>query len=280
MNENWITVGKMAKMNNISAQALRMYCDMNLIKPVHISEETGYRYFDIRQSYIIDTIIFLQQLGFSLKDIYACFSSNSTHLFQEILLDSLTKIQQQKNELEITEKTINKLTNQIDTYSQITSINTIYFEHLPEQFFHFYEIEKVDFHESNGIVFEKLLRQAKDYIREANVSLSYFYNAGSTISKEDTLKGIYQSNKIFILGDSKSILQLDYGVFPAGLYACILFEEFHDEIYYRELLLNTIKERKLEIIGDLICEPVLEVPFFENIDRKSLLRMRIQVKEE
>lgn len=39
------SIGEIAKLFNISTQTLRLYDRIDLLKPSHINEETGYRYY-------------------------------------------------------------------------------------------------------------------------------------------------------------------------------------------------------------------------------------------
>lgn len=44
------TIGKMAKLNNVTERTLRLYDKMGLFKPAYVDEHNGYRLYDIGQS--------------------------------------------------------------------------------------------------------------------------------------------------------------------------------------------------------------------------------------
>ena len=54
--ENYLTIGQMAKLNRISEQTLRLYEKKGLLPPAAKDESTGYRFYDIRQSAVLDMI--------------------------------------------------------------------------------------------------------------------------------------------------------------------------------------------------------------------------------
>ena len=45
MDEVLLKIGELADFSGISTKALRVYEKMELIKPVKVDEETGYRYY-------------------------------------------------------------------------------------------------------------------------------------------------------------------------------------------------------------------------------------------
>ena len=64
-----LSIGKMAKVNRVTIATLRLYDEMGLLRPSYIDTETGYRYYDIRQTSRLDFIRYMRELGLSLSDI-------------------------------------------------------------------------------------------------------------------------------------------------------------------------------------------------------------------
>ncbi|CDM70228.1 MerR family transcriptional regulator [Clostridium bornimense] len=62
-------IGLFSQMNKITIKALRHYDEIGLLKPEHIDEFTGYRYYSSAQLPILHEIIALRQIGFSLEEI-------------------------------------------------------------------------------------------------------------------------------------------------------------------------------------------------------------------
>jgi len=73
MNDNsdvqLLKIGELAALAGISVKALRVYEKKNIIKPVEVDENTGYRYYSPDQFQLIEGLLVLQDMGFSLNDI-------------------------------------------------------------------------------------------------------------------------------------------------------------------------------------------------------------------
>jgi len=69
MDYTRLTIGQMAKLNNISTQTLRYYDQIGLLKPRFYDEDNKYRYYSIKQCAVLDAIIHMQSLKLSLSQI-------------------------------------------------------------------------------------------------------------------------------------------------------------------------------------------------------------------
>lgn len=52
MNNDYLSIGEMAKMNHITVTTLRLYDELDLLKPVYVNPETNYRYYDINKMHV------------------------------------------------------------------------------------------------------------------------------------------------------------------------------------------------------------------------------------
>ncbi len=62
-------IGLFSQMNKVTIKALRYYDEIGLLKPAHIDEFTGYRYYTSDQLPILHEVLALRQMGFSLDEI-------------------------------------------------------------------------------------------------------------------------------------------------------------------------------------------------------------------
>lgn len=62
-------IGLFSQMNKVTIKALRHYDEIGLLKPAHIEDFTGYRYYSSEQLPILHEILALRQMGFSLNEI-------------------------------------------------------------------------------------------------------------------------------------------------------------------------------------------------------------------
>lgn len=62
-------IGLFSKMNRITTKTLRHYDEIGLLKPAHVDDLTGYRYYASEQLPILHKIMTLKQMGLGLTDI-------------------------------------------------------------------------------------------------------------------------------------------------------------------------------------------------------------------
>ena len=62
-------IGEFSSMSKTTIKTLRYYEKENLIKPVYIDQNTGYRYYETSQLVELSKIISLRQIGISIIDI-------------------------------------------------------------------------------------------------------------------------------------------------------------------------------------------------------------------
>ena len=62
-------IGEFSSLAKTTIKTLRYYEKENLLKPVYIDLNTGYRYYETSQLIEISKIIALRQIGISIKDI-------------------------------------------------------------------------------------------------------------------------------------------------------------------------------------------------------------------
>ena len=67
--KEYYSIGETAKLLGVSTQTLRYYDRENILKPVRINDQTGYRYYSYTQFHVIDRIKYLQGFGLSLEEI-------------------------------------------------------------------------------------------------------------------------------------------------------------------------------------------------------------------
>ena len=89
-NKNgFLTISEFAKLRGVTSETLRHYDRTGLLKPVHIDEQTGYRYYSILQYEQLGTIKELRQLGFSIDAISEYFKERNVAKSIEMLDHSL-----------------------------------------------------------------------------------------------------------------------------------------------------------------------------------------------
>ncbi len=118
-HSEYLSVGEISKLCNVSKRTLRYYDEIDLLKPEFQDQETGYRYYTKNQVFIVAVIHDLKTLGFSLQKIKELVHNNN--------VDQLLNIyHNQKNELEdkiIHLKTnLEKILNRIDIFTKVSAV--------------------------------------------------------------------------------------------------------------------------------------------------------------
>ena len=78
-----LKIGELAALAGISVKALRVYEKKNVIKPVRVDEGSGYRYYSAGQLEQVESLMELQDMGFSLAEIEQILSGERSK--EEIL---------------------------------------------------------------------------------------------------------------------------------------------------------------------------------------------------
>ena len=83
-----MTSGEIAKQAGVSPKALRIYDEKGLLKPVDISEG-NYKLYDKSSLIILEKIIALKHIGFSLEEIKTNLENDDLSSIKEILENQL-----------------------------------------------------------------------------------------------------------------------------------------------------------------------------------------------
>ena len=80
-----LSIGEMSKLTGISIQALRYYECKNIIKPVYINPDSGYRYYSPNQIFFIQLISNCVSLDIPLKELHSVFNKNDMDGLREFI---------------------------------------------------------------------------------------------------------------------------------------------------------------------------------------------------
>lgn len=94
----YMSIGKISKLKNVSIKSLRYYDQIGILKPAFVNTETNYRYYTEDQLYLLDAITVCIKLGIPLRDLNNYVENDSINL-QKLLYDG--KILAEQKILEI-----------------------------------------------------------------------------------------------------------------------------------------------------------------------------------
>ena len=94
MSERY-TIGEAAKKLQVSTRTLRFYEEKDLVGPAY-TERNGYRFYEKDQIRQLELILFLKELGFSLKQIKILIQDEHGNQSLELLLKEQYQDNQRK----------------------------------------------------------------------------------------------------------------------------------------------------------------------------------------
>ncbi len=273
----YLTIGKMAKLNKISEQTLRLYDKMGLLSPCEKGTENGYRYYNIKQSAKLDMIQYMKSLGISLKDIKQQFDCMEPLLLTSILYQKSDQINRQISELKYQQRAIERTIDSFERYENSPPDGTILVEYIPKR--RMYCIDSgVNLYDFGIEVYEKILRELKYSLAADNLPQIYFCNAGSILRQNNLEQRRFISTEVFVFVDKEYVSEELITIVPANTYLCIYCNKFEKEKEYVARLINTVEERGYTICGDYLCEAISDIPVINDNERGMFLRLQVPIK--
>lgn len=278
MQNNLLSIGKMAEMNHITVATLRLYDEMNLLKPRYIDEMTGYRYYDISQNARLDMIAYMKELGMSLAEIQDVLEKEDITLIETILVQKNEQLYEQMRELKARHNAVERAIASIERYRKSPTKGTISLEYIDRRYTYGQPCTD-NFYEKDIVSFEKELLSLRKTLSDQGFSQVHSYNVGTSITEENFLQEKFIPQDTFIFANYKDkVNNPDVKVLDSGMFACIYLDSFDEEIDYAKKLLAFCKERNWLISGDYICEVLTEFNVFDSEKRNMFLRLQVPVK--
>ncbi|BAB07215.1 MerR family transcriptional regulator [Halalkalibacterium halodurans] len=269
--KNQFPIGEMAKLHNTSIKTLRYYDEIGLLKPDYIDPNNGYRYYSTEQFEHLNTIHYLKELGFSLKEI-------KKHLEDRDIDGFLTLLEKQKELTEAKIKELERINRRFE--NRIHDIK--WARHIEEL-----GIVTIKDMEKRKIVrlketirsepeLEITLRQLEN--KSKMTSSIFIGGVGLTVSMRNIKSNKFNEyNSIFILIED-DIQNPLVATLQEGKYACIYFRgNHHDSPKYYKALLNYIQTNNLHMIGDAIERTIIDHYISESKD-DYLTEIQIPIK--
>lgn len=273
-----IPIGKMASANRVTIATLRLYDQMGLLKPAYIDPDSGYRYYNIKQTSRLDFIRYMRELDLSLADIQSILEKEDITLIEEKLIEKNNQIHQQLRELKAMREAVDRTIQSIERYRKSPASGTISLEFIDQRYI-LYTPCKVNFYEAGIEAYEKTIQELRAGLMEKGLPQLLSYSLGTSILKKDFEEGRFIADKVFIFGDrnlenyGENIRLLD-----SGMYACIYLDNFNDEISCALRLKDYCREHGYALDGDYICEELTEFNVFDMKQRSMYLRLQIPVR--
>ncbi len=274
-----LTIGKMAKMNGISEQTLRLYDKIDLVSPCQVNSETGYRYYNIKQCAQLDMIQYMKALGMNLNQIKECFEDQDVDRFKEVLRLQKQNIQKQIEALTHAERTIDRAIEGYRRYEVAPREETPVFEYQKARRIFCYDT-KINAYSYGMEYYEQVLRALKKNYVLHRFPMSYFCNVGSIIRHDCFMKRELIANEVFVFIDDEFESVDGVEIIPEGMYVCLYCDGFNREEEGLKKLMEYIFSHNYKIAGDCYSEILVELPTNNNYDRKAFFKLQVMIKRD
>lgn len=272
---NRLTIGKMAKFNNVTTQALRLYDEIGLLKPAIIGEN-GYRYYDISQCARLDMIQHMKSLGMELRTIKQQLDKKDLSLLKNILEQKKDDIERQIRELKYQRRAIDRTIAAYDLFESAPPDGTIVLQYIGKRLL--YKLDYgINFYDYGIDMYEEILRKLKNDMLSQHLPHIYFSRAGTILKKENLEARQFSATEFFVFIDKDYVPAELHTPLPGGMYLCIYCNGFEREREYTLRLLDEIETHGYTVQGDCICEVIIDSPVFEESRRDMFFRIQVPI---
>ena len=232
---NYLTIGQMAKINQISSRALRVYQDAGLITPEHVDENTKRRYYDVHQSSRLDLIVHLQQMGFSLEAIREIVESQDVEELRRRVLAQQQRIIDKQRELRLAEHAAESLVESCSLYLERPALGKIFLERLPQRKVTVFDMPSMPtdlpYEIGSSGYYEWLFREVKAQVVEKGLPLTFFHDVCSFYDDEILSGRSKEIRRCFVTipGDEHFGNLANFEQLPGGMHLVVYLDKAYSE---------------------------------------------------
>lgn len=264
MKNNELLIGQMAKLNHTTLATLRYYDKMELLSPVYVNPDTGYRYYDIRQCLIFHIIQHNRALNMSLKETRELMGCSDFERIRENIQKKQDETAKALAELQMRYEELDRALGWLDHFCHRPPDGLIQMGFITSEYVYMEKARRNYVLEDIGSVIydvsfleEKLLKKG---FKEGYPDFAFV-----TLKLDDVIHQRYRTDKlgIIIQGENKEVegvekLQSSTGVF-------VYFENFSKLRMYAERVIAFCHEHNYRPVDDMRCQliGVLNVSDFE-----------------
>ena len=240
MEKKHLTIGKTAKLMNVTIKALRFYDKIGLLKPGYIDPETNYRYYRFDQLMSIDLIKAARNLDISPNALVPYFTEKNTDQLIGLMRNHKDMLEEKMKQLSKTIDQIETIEKHLEVSANTDKSGSIYLRDLPDRYAVIQSIQAEQNEEDLLLSFYHLNAALN------RMNLTYLYEEGIIYTLDrDTLRP--ESIYACVLKEESSV---DYRLLPGGRYVCTVFHKDNAEEQFTKLL---------EYVSDLGLKPQLIV---------------------
>ena len=283
----------MAHLNGVTERALRLYQKKGILEPEYINPETGFRYYDIRQSMKLDMLVQLQGLGLSLDEIAQIVSQQDMGLLRQRASERLDALNDQLREVLEARAAAQAVVNSCDAFFDPPILNQVLLERLPERKILRFKIDHPEMtrrHSGSDVdlqgEWEYALRTVKQEMLRRGYSPLAFNNVGCIVP-QDGLGTVqkYVEYAFVTVDEAFADCLQDAETIPAS--QCLTFytkyvydaEGNEAESVHLERMLDYARAKNLEVAGDFYDDVLCRYQQLLRGDGVILCRYSLPVRQ-
>lgn len=275
MKKRYLTVSELAKLRNTTAETLRYYDRINLLKPEYVSEETGYRYYSIRQYEKLGTILELRSLQMPLEQIIEYFNNRNLKKSAELLQKYQLKLEDDIKKYMALNEVLKEKIKFIGSLEHL-ELNKVVLNEFPERYMISFG-EQAGGKEAHAYAYTKLEKCLNNEV--------------APILATDRV-GVYTDERILEKSDEyipaypmllvKNNIENQYiKKIPGGTYACMHYSNGTLEKYDKsfEIIKKYISENNMRINGNILQIYKIDVTL-TNDRNETIMEIQIPVEKK
>ena len=134
-NNRLLSIGEISKLTGVGIKSLRYYEKIGVLKPAHVSPDSGYRYYSFYQTYLIELIRFAIEMDIPLKEFDKFVDENEVMDFMAFAIHAKEVAEKKMKALNKGLGLINYFQKQIAAQEKYP-MGEIYTRNLPKRYFH------------------------------------------------------------------------------------------------------------------------------------------------
>ncbi len=243
-------IGQLASIYKISGKTLRYYDELGLLRPRHVDETTGYRYYTPDQIPILNEIFLLKEMGLSLREITYLMKEevDKDHtLLKGVLELKQLELDQQIRELSERKQAIELLKKKFENGGIELSSFQVGIKSIPKMKVASLKASISTYSTQAGLWAELLDYLNKCRIRTGNERYTIYYDS---IYKDDDIQVEILKRVMASFPETERIKCKTQEAYEEA--ACLLHTGEHESVMDSyEAILTWIEENDYEIIGNI-----------------------------
>lgn len=276
MKNNELLIGQMAKLNHTTLATLRYYDKMELLSPVYVNPDTGYRYYDVRQCLIFHIIQHSRALNMSLKEIRELMGCSNFERLKDTIQKKQDETVRALTELQMRYEELGRFLGWIDHFYHRPPAGLIQMGFITSEYVYMEKARRNYVLEDIGsVIYDVSFLEEK--LLEKGFKEGYPDFAFVTLKLDDVIHQRYRTDKlgIIIQGENKEVdgvekLQSSTSVF-------VYFEDFSKLRMYAEQVMAFCQAHNYKPVGDMRCQLMGVLNVIDFGKTKEVFRLSIPV---